>query len=42
VLDWGWEAAWVAVNGEPRQRRWSYEARWSGKRNVEEKECLSE
>jgi hypothetical protein len=30
ALDQGWEAAWVAVDGEQKLRRRSGEARWSG------------
>jgi hypothetical protein len=33
VLDRGWEAAWVAVDGEQELR--------AGKRNAGEKKCLS-
>jgi hypothetical protein len=31
ALGRGWEAAWVAVDGEQKLRRRSGEARWSGK-----------
>jgi hypothetical protein len=30
ALDWGWEAAVAAVDGEQKLRRRSGEARWSG------------
>jgi hypothetical protein len=32
ALDWGWEAAWVAVDGEPRQRWCSGGVWWSEQR----------
>jgi hypothetical protein len=45
ALDRGWEAAVVAVDGEPRQRRGSDEVWSSGKRKaveMEVRECKSE
>jgi hypothetical protein len=42
ALDRGWEAAVAAVDGKQALRRRSGEELHSGKRNTEEKKCLSE